>query len=568
MKRMFHAVAVLVIFSFFLFHGSLAALASGTSAPPPIRVVVVSGTNYEMGVQYGEQAAELIAVNRDVVWDDILLPKLDREVIEKDIEVWTYYQKKYDPGLTEWFLGISKGCKNKGFEVSYADLVALMVYPQEIWARPDMPYPPETGVVAAKPSKNSTLLAAARTDTRPRSSCTAFAASGNATPGGVPMVSITGGAMLEVVNYVILIAFPKDGERFIALTDAGRIANNVGMNSKFGWVMPAAVNAPWPPCASSWGVTSEVYFHYLMQYPKSAKEAVEYLDKTPKGGVTGLFLFADHSGKVFIYEGGICGSAIRKPGDLGENKDFVVSTNHYNSPSMAPYNLPADWFPDTYVRYATALKKLSSAPTGTVGVGFAKALWAANDWYDALSNTWHTVVPNDFSDVDPTNDTPYVCYVPGNLCEGGEYQIIQLPAQKTAYLQLGVPQGTSIQNYWPEDPKPTGEYTKWQLLASIKKVASAASEDAWEMIDAARDAFGHKGRRLDPATRKQLMDLLNQATQAWWKGRMGEASAQNADHGHHRDNKKTEMVLWSAALTDYATAQLYSQMVTTKLNQY
>jgi hypothetical protein len=381
------------------------------------------------------------------------------------------------------------------------------------------------------------------------------------------MVSITGGAMLEVVNYVILIAFPKDGERFIALTDAGRIANNVGMNSKFGWVMPAAVNAPWPPCASSWGVTSEVYFHYLMQYPKSAKEAVEYLDKTPKGGVTGLFLFADHSGKVFIYEGGICGSAIRKPGDLGENKDFVLSTNHYNSPEMAPYNLPAEWFPDTRVRYATALKKLSSAPTGTVGVDFAKALWAANDWYDASTDAWHTVVPNDFSDVDPTNDTPYVCYVPGNLCEGGEYQIIQLPAQKTAYLQLGVPQGTSIQYYWPEDPKPTGEYTKWQLLGSIQKVASAASDDAWEMIDAAWDAFRHKAHQLDPTTRKELMGLLNQATQAWWKGRMEEASAQNADHGHHRDNK-TEMVLWSAALTDYATAQLYSQMVTTKLNQY
>jgi len=63
------------------------------------------------------------------------------------------------------------------------------------------------------------------------------------------------------------------------------------------------------------------------------------------------------------------------------------------------------------------------------------------------------------------------------------------------------------------------------------------------------------------------MDLLNQATQAWWKGRMEEASAQNADHGHHQDNKKTEMVLWSAALTEYATAQLCSQMVTTKLNQ-
>jgi hypothetical protein len=61
----------------------------------PIKVVVVSGTNYDVGVQYGEQAAELIAVNRDVVWN-ILETKVpvDRSVIEKDIQVWTYYQKK------------------------------------------------------------------------------------------------------------------------------------------------------------------------------------------------------------------------------------------------------------------------------------------------------------------------------------------------------------------------------------------------------------------------------------------------------------------------------------------
>jgi len=584
MKRMFHALVILVMFSVVIFHGPLGAAASWTPATPPIRVVVVSGTNYEMGVQYGEQAAELIAVNRDVVWEildtKVVDPEtgvpLGRTVIEKDIQVWTYYQRIYDPGLTNWFLGISKGCKNKGFDVSYADLVALMVYPQEVWARPAMPYPAETGVVAAAPSKSSTLLAAARTDIRPRSSCTAFAATGTATQGGKPMVSITGGAMLEVVNYVVLIAFPTDGERFVALTDAGRIANNQGMNSKYGWVMPATVTDP-RDCPSSWGVTSEVYFHYLMQYCKSPQDAVKYLDKTPKGGVTGLFLFADKSGEVFIYEGGSCGSAIRKPGDLGENKDFVVSSNHFNDPLMTEYNLKdfADevvgfpLFPDTYPRYDTAFKKLSLAPAGTVGVDFAKALWAANDWYDASTNTWHTVpVPNDFSDLDPTNGTPYVCYVPGNLCEGGEYQIIQLPAQKTAYLQLGVPQGTSIQYYWPDDPKPTGEYTKWQLRESIPKVAAAASDDARGMIEAAWDAFWHRARSLDQNERGQLRSLLNHATQAWWKGRMEEESAQHAVHDHRGGNKKTRMVLWSAALTDYATAQLYSQMVTTKLNQY
>jgi hypothetical protein len=274
--------------------------------------------------------------------------------------------------------------------------------------------------------------------------------------------------------------------------------------------------------------------------------------------VTGIFLFADKSGDVFAYECSYCGCVTRRPGDLGE-KDFVATTNNYNSPDMIPYRIPADWFPDTYIRYATIFEELSSAPSGTIGVDFAKAAWLSNNWYDA--NTWHTVpVPNDPSDLN-------TCNVPGNNCEGGESQVIQFPAQKTAYLQSGGPHGTTIQYYWPEDPKPTGEYTKWQLRNSIDKVASAASDDAWEMIDAARDTFGHKARRLDPATRKQLMDLLNQATQAWWKGRMEEASAQQTVH-HKGGNKKTEMILWSAALTDYATAQLYSQMVTTKLNQY
>jgi hypothetical protein len=99
MKRMFHALVVLVMFSVVIFYGPLGAAASWTSATPPIKVVVVSGTNYEMGVQYGEQAAELIAVNRDVVWN-ILETKVpvERSVIEKDIEVWTYYQKNMTRG--------------------------------------------------------------------------------------------------------------------------------------------------------------------------------------------------------------------------------------------------------------------------------------------------------------------------------------------------------------------------------------------------------------------------------------------------------------------------------------
>ncbi|HVN23958.1 MAG TPA: C45 family autoproteolytic acyltransferase/hydrolase [Syntrophorhabdales bacterium] len=568
MKKTICAIAVMAVFGLVFFHCATLFAAPDTSAP--IRVVVVSGSNYEMGVQYGEQAADLIAANRDVTWqildNEVTVfkggPLLGHDGVLKDIQVWTYYIEKYDPQMKEWLRGISKGCKNKGVHISYVDLIALMVLPQELWARPGAPYPSETGVASLQNEK-ATALAKARTGNRAQASCTSFAATGNATQDHQSMVSLTTGFIEDIKSFVILIAFPDEGERFIDLTMAGRIASNTGMNDKFAWIMTASVTDPRTPCATNWGVTSEVYFHYMLQYAKSPADAMKYLDATPKGGVTGIFLFADKSGDVFAYECSYCGCLKRKPGDLGENKDFVATTNDYNSPAMIPYRIPADWFPDTYVRYNTIFKELSNAPRGTIGLDFAKAAWLSNKWYDAAKKQWNTVVPNDFSQLDMTTDPPtsFVCYVPGNNCEGGEGQVIQFPVRNTTYLQSGGPAGTSIKYYWPDDPKPTGEYTKWQLKNSIDKVAGAASDDAWEMLQAAWSAFTRKASGLNAATRKELTDLLSEATEAWWKGRMAEAAAENTSHG--RD--KGQVSLWSTALTDYATAQLYSQMVTTKL---
>jgi hypothetical protein len=566
MKKMFHALFLLAMISVVVFHSPFVFAAPNGPASTPLKVVVVSGSNYEMGVQYGEQAADLIAANRDATWNlldtQVLAypdgPPLGHEVILKDIQVWTYYLEKYDPQLKEWLLGIVKGCKNKGVDISYVDLVAIMVLPQEMWARPQFPYPAETQVAAYTPSKPSVLSAKGRTNTQAISSCTSFAATGSATPGGVPMVTLTLGFISEITQYVVLVAFPNEGERFINLTMAGKVTNNTGMNDRYAWIMTAAVTDPRTECASNWGVPSEAYHHYLQQYTKSPKEAMDFVSETPKGGVTGIFLFADKSGDVLAYECSHCGCVARRPGDLGE-KDFVASTNNYNSPAMIPYRIPAEWFSDTYVRYDTIFKELSSAHSGTIGMEFAKAAWLSNRWYDATTNTWNTVpVPNDPADFN-------ICNVPGNNCEGGESQVIQFPAQHTAYLQSGGPHGTSIQYYWPDSPKPTGEYTKWQLLGSIQKVASAASDDAWSMIGAAWDALGHKARHLDDNNRGQLTSLLNHATQAWWKGRMEEASAQDAAHHYQGDHKKAQSALWSTACTDYATAQLYSQMVSTKL---
>ncbi len=564
MKRTFHVLVALAMFGVVVFYGQPGAAASEVSAATPLKVVVVSGSNYEMGVQYGEQAAALIDGNRLAV-NSVLATQVvdangnpldpgypDSGVIAKDIQVWTYYLEKYDPGLKEWLLGISQGCKNKGYTVSYGDLVSIMVFLQEAWARPALPYPVETGVTASAAGKNPTVLAAARAGGHPTTLCSSFAATGGATRGGKPMVSITVGALLAVKNAIILVAFPTDGEPFVSLTLAGRVSSNAGMNNKYAWIMTAAVTDPLS-CPSSWGVTSEVYFHHLLQYSKSPAEAVNFLNNTPRGGVTGIFLFADPSGKVFVYETGSCATARRDPGKLGE-KDFVATTNDYNDPGMVGYNLNPAYFPDTYVRYATVFEKLKTQTNKSViDLDFTKGLWSANDWYDATTGTWYTVpVPSDAND-------PNTCNVPGNLCEGGEDQIIQFPADKIAYLEFGNPQGTSIVNYWPDNPKPTGEYTKWQLRDSVGGVAEAAANDARKMIETAWESFGHKALSLNRETQESLMSLLLQANEAWLKGKGEEESARFSGR---------QMDLWGAAYTDYATAQLYAQMVTTKLNQH
>jgi hypothetical protein len=70
-----------------------------TSVMPP--VVVVSGSNYDMGYQYGEQAAPLIYHNL-VVTMSKLVSVYGKEGATKDLEVWSYYLWKYDPGLKYW----------------------------------------------------------------------------------------------------------------------------------------------------------------------------------------------------------------------------------------------------------------------------------------------------------------------------------------------------------------------------------------------------------------------------------------------------------------------------------
>jgi hypothetical protein len=494
------------------------------------QVVVVSGTDYEMGVQYGEQMAPAI-IHNVAIFKSRCYDRHGRDKVTKDMQVHNYYLEKYDPGYKGWLQGIVKGCKNKGYEVEYLDLVLLMVFPGEMWARPKTPYPQETHMAWTGVSPDAPSAGTFH-------SCNTFAAKGAMTPDGKPIHAITSMAFTEAMDNVILLAFPKNGASFVSQTYAGRVNSNYAMNSKgFAWTMTAIMSD-----APLWGLQPTVYFHYLAQIATSPTEAIEYVKSTPKAGTTGGFIFTDASGNISVYEGTADHFHLRYPGDRGEPGQFVVETNHLVDPSLAAYN--PKWLPviGTYARYDTVFKYLSETTPGSVNFAFTKNLLASDDWFEAGKNTWHR---NEPGKKELSNSHTSVS------------QAVFFPAELVAYLQTGTPSGIGLPT------SATGEYVKIKLATDPKTVTYDADRDAlamyWDAVDSFRRDLNAKSAYLSAAIVSDIRDKLNQAFTAYSLG-MDRASFANLE-----TDAKKRIGLWAEAMTFYAKAQLYAQMAKTVL---
>lgn len=494
------------------------------------QVVVVSGTNYEMGMQYGEQAAAAI-VHNIALFKSRLNSKFGSDKVLKDMQVWDYYLKKYDPIYVDWLRGIIEGCKRKGYTVTYLDLIALMVYPTQFWARPKAPYPPETRIASIGnphvPLSQGEYHA-----------CTTFAAAGAKTPDGKPIHAITSMSPTETMDNIILLAFPKEGASFVSQTYAGRVNGNYAMNSKgFSWTMTAIMSDN-----PAWGMPPEVYFHYLAQMVGSLDEALSYLKSTPKGGVTGGFILTDASGNILAYEGTADKFQLSKPGERGESGQFIVQTNHLIHPSLKFLN--PKWLPviGTYARYDTIFQLLQEAAPGSVNFAFSKNFFASDDWYDAAKAIWNRNQPG-IREVSNSHTS---------VSQG-----IFFPADLVAYLQTGTPNGIGLPAY------ATGEYVKIKLALDPKKVIDQADADAIALYWDARDSFvrdlNSKAAFLTPPIIADIRAKLDQAMVAYSIG------MDRAAFGALMKDVKKRNSLWSEAMTQYAKAQLYAQMAKTAL---
>ena len=100
--------------------------ASGTSAVPVVasstpqpylstgfpQVVVLSGTDHEMGVQYGEQTAPAI-VHNVAIFKSRCYDGHGRDKVTKDMQVWNYYLEKHDPAYKDLAAGDRRGMQEQ-----------------------------------------------------------------------------------------------------------------------------------------------------------------------------------------------------------------------------------------------------------------------------------------------------------------------------------------------------------------------------------------------------------------------------------------------------------------------
>lgn len=506
--------------------------AMATDATPP--VIVVSGSNEDMGQQYASQVPDLIYRNI-VLLKSKITAQYGEELTKSDLQVWSYYADKHDPGLRGWIEGMQKGMKAAGYDVDYLDILLVTVYSGEMWCRPplDQPYPEETGIKV--PDSAAEL---ARKDMH---SCTAFAAEKEATPDGNPIIGVTKMITAEKVNSVVLVAFPEEGNSFVSNPMAGSVSENSGLNSTgFSWVFTAQWGEP------IWGVANEVSFHYLDQYCSSPQDAVDFLEGIPRAGVTGAFLLTAKDGGIMGYESLSNVSAERVPGDAGETGTFMAQTNHLVNPKLQEYNIPGG-VPGSDDRYVTMLAKLQeAAASGGITLATAKAAFTSDDWLSATTGQWTYNDPGSPSVNDSTESLA---------------QSIFLPEDMTAFFEVGTPNGVGLPAH------ATGEYVELVLGENPLAVASDAELKTQEFYWNARNLFVKMDNAKDPKltvdVKNKVREYLDTAATELELAMDRAGFAQQAPQNGQNDQE--QMALWGAAMTHYAKSQMYAQMASTVL---
>lgn len=489
---------------------SVASSSEGATALFP--VVVLQGDEYTMGRQYGQQVPLMIETtaraSRAALLGRYTAGNLSRalQALEARIRV-----DLPDKDMVGFMHGVADGARAGGAKVSYED-VLLVNYYAVFWG-PRLPVEESGG-------------------------CSSVVAFGNATADGETIVGSTLDLSPDLTNMetVIVLAYPTSGYAFLSIGAAGRITTNFAMNDA-GLVQ--VVNKA-PPIGrdteSAIGVPINVLMPYLMMRFANAEDALGYAERTRRPlGVNQVF--ADANGTAAVLESTASLSAVRRPGDLGE-EDYLVATNHFLQPAMRSAQNPWDplaFYPSSYYRYLTAERSVGEA-NGTLDTAGMMALlastrfWNGTAWSGEARWTGNTI--NRFAINGTTLDAK-----------------VAVPANRTVFICAGNP---GAPEWSALAPGRTGEFVTFRLADSAANSTIALRAGASGTLQATAAEIG--GLR-DRWRAQEANERLDRAKAAYWDGEKALTDARMAVDGDERSRQL------GLAATAYAEATALAQQL-------
>jgi len=320
--------------------------------PPSIMpVVIVKGSAYEMGYQYGRQVGHYIEMVKDAEWVEAIKTMHSLQEIERELQAAEHYIKKYAPEEIEWMEGVADGATEDGYNVSFKDILIINTR-----VHPPTPF-------ANHPSSAEMTR---------QEDCSIWAAWGKTTSDGS---LICGDSKDEAYSYQVLtVAFPDYGNAYMTTARAGEISQHFSMNNKGLFI--GASGAPGErDTARDYGIPYPCTFSHLAQFSNNAKEAKEALSSWNIYWYRGLnYTFADTHRNAFVVELTAALKSIRVPGQFGE-RDFIFATNNFLNEEMKPFAEGTTYCVENSLSSNKQIHSFLSEYQGNIDTKFAMMMW-------------------------------------------------------------------------------------------------------------------------------------------------------------------------------------------------
>jgi hypothetical protein len=495
--------------------------------PPDILpVIILSGSDYEMGYQYGQQAGPYLEINKEASWASAL-EDFSRAEIIRALKANQYYIKKYTPEVIEQMKGMADGASASGFTLSYTDVLLM-------------------NCTLPKP-KTAVFPAGAEKDTLPPKKCSVCSAWGSCTSDGRLIGVDTLDASGDALYGVIILAFPDQGNNYICGAEAGEIGDHFLLNNKGLFIGNSGGGGSPRDIDSNYGLSWSCSLTHIARFANNAVEARDMILPW-QINVPENFHFVDIKGNAFVVEKTAAVQSVRKPGDFGE-KDFLYSTNNYLDKKMkvtkkgefikqhggygaysAPRNLMLwdmlhNYHGQVTVEFAKMILRFPGAPPPYPPTGG----WDAK--ICRPSNSWVAVVLPDSGDK-------------------GEAHICTGPAGRVIHSSAAANGEKMITRY----PFINGTHTfyKLRLAADPKAVVQAASKAAKNDIAAAYAKL--MGLNFQDKGYAALNDLYSLANTEYYRGNIAFNRALLADGSQ-------QLAYFAEAATNYTRSQAHAQQV-------